>query len=175
MRVLPSPFRYCPHCAQRSACDDARKFRCERCGFCYFHNVAAAVAAFIMHDGHLLLTRRAHDPATGTLDLPGGFVDPHESLEEALARELNEELALSSLPGQAHYLFSVPNLYHYAGITYTTADCFFRIDCRTSPALLARDDVAAVMWLPLAEIVTAEIGLQSARVAVARFLREALE
>lgn len=170
-----SPFRHCPHCAARSVCESAREFRCQHCGFRYFHNVAAAVAAFIVHDGHLLLTRRAHAPAAGTLDLPGGFVDPNESLEAALARELDEELALTVLPGAGRYLFSVPNLYAFEGVTYATADCFFRLDCATRPALLAQDDVTAVMWVALNEIATHAIGLDSARTAVARFLREALE
>ena len=175
MNARRSPFRHCPHCAARSVCKSAREFRCEHCGFRYFHNVAAAVAAFIVHDGHLLLTRRAHAPAAGTLDLPGGFVDPNESLEAALARELHEELALTVLPGQGRYLFSVPNLYAFEGVTYATADCFFRIDCATRPAVSAQDDVTAVMWMALDEIATDAIGLDSARVAIERFLSDAPE
>ena len=154
-------------------CESAREFCCQHCGFRYFHNVAAAVAAFIVHDGHLLLTRRAHAPAAGALDLPGGFVDPNESLETALARELHEELALTVLPGEGRYLFSVPNLYAFEGVTYATADCFFRIDCAMRPAVLAQDDVTAVMWVALDEIAMDAIGLDSARVAAERFLREA--
>jgi 8-oxo-dGTP diphosphatase len=37
----------------------------------------------------------------GKWELPGGKVDPGESLEEALVRELHEELAISVLVGQA--------------------------------------------------------------------------
>ncbi len=172
MNKPASPFRHCPQCAQASTCASAREFRCEHCDFRYFHNVAAAVSAFMVHDGHLLLTRRAHAPAAGTLDLPGGFVDPDESLEEALARELHEELALTIVTSDLRYLFSLPNRYEFAGITYKTADSFYCLDYRVRPAALARDDVAAVMWVALADIVTDEIGLQSPRAAVVRFLRE---
>lgn len=151
-----------------------REFRCEHCAFRYFHNVAAAVAAFIVHDGQVLLTRRAHAPAAGTLDLPGGFVDPHESLEQALARELDEELGFV-LPGKgARYLFSLPNLYEFAAVTYATSDSFFRIDCATRPVLLARDDVEEVMWVNLSEVEPRAVGLRSARAAVVRFVDEAL-
>ena len=170
MNERPSPFRYCPACAHSSACQSAREFRCEHCGFRYFHNVAAAVAAFIMHDGHLLLTRRAHAPAAGTLDLPGGFVDPLESLEQALARELEEELGFALPPDGARYLFSLPNLYDYAAVSYATADSFFIVECATRPALLARDDVAAVMWQRLDDIDPQLIGLASVRAAVERFV-----
>ena len=174
MSLLQSPFRHCPSCAHLSACTSPREFRCADCGFRYFHNVAAAVAAFIVHGQHVLLTRRAHAPAAGTLDLPGGFVDPHESLEQALARELDEELGLAIAPGEARYVFSQPNLYPFAGITYATSDSFFRIDCATRPALLARDDVAEVMWVRFDALDATAIGLDSARAAVVRFVAEAL-
>ena len=172
MKKPASPFRHCPQCALASTCASAREFRCEHCDFRYFHNVAAAVSAFMVHDGHLLLTRRAHAPAAGTLDLPGGFVDPDESLEDALARELHEELALTVVAGDLRYMFSLPNRYEFAGITYTTADSFYRLDYRTRPAVLARDDVAAVMWVAVADIVADDIGLQSTRAAVKRFLSD---
>lgn len=174
MSLLHSPFRHCPHCAHSSNCASPREFRCADCGFRYFHNVAAAVAAFIVHDGYLLLTRRARAPAAGTLDLPGGFVDPHESLEQALARELDEELGLAIAPGQQRYLFSLPNHYAFAGVSYATADSFFRIDCATRPLVLARDDVVEVMWLRFDEIDTTAIGLDSARAAVVRLVGEAV-
>lgn len=167
-----SPFRHCPQCAEPSGCASAREFRCEHCGFRYFHNVAAAASAFMVHDGHLLLTRRAQAPAAGTLDLPGGFVDPDESLEDALARELHEELALTVATSDMRYLFSLPNRYEFAGIIYNTADSFYRVDYATRPAVLARDDVAAAMWVAMNEIATQEIGLESVRAALERFLGE---
>lgn len=174
MSVLHSPFRHCPHCAHPSECASPREFRCAHCAFRYFHNVAAAVAAFIVHDAHLLLTRRAHAPAAGTLDLPGGFVDQQESLEQALARELDEELGLVIAPGQARYVFSLPNHYAFAGVTYATSDSFFRIDYATRPQVLARDDVVEVMWLRFDQIDATVIGLDSARAAVVRFVEEAV-
>ena len=169
MTSLRAPFRHCPACAQPSRRDDPRLFLCEACGFRYYHNVAAAVAAFIVHRDTLLLTRRAHAPAAGALDLPGGFVDPHETLEAALRRELAEELALDVSPAAPRYLFSLPNVYEYAGVTYATADSFYRIDCTTRPALTARDDVSEVLWVPVAELEPGSMGLASVRAAVARF------
>ena len=120
----------------------------------------------------LLLTRRARDPAAGTLDLPGGFVDPAETLEQALARELEEELGLKIGTGDERYLFSLPNIYPYAGVSYATADSFFRIELATRPDLRALDDVTEVKWMRFADIDAQSIGLESARVAVERFLRE---
>ena len=86
-------FNYCPHCGSRHfAVNDFRSKRCADCGFTLYHNVSASTAAFILNDKEeLLVCRRALEPAKGTLDLPGGFVDPNETLEECCLREIEPE------------------------------------------------------------------------------------
>lgn len=49
--------------------------------------------------GRLLLIRRANDPGSGLWSLPGGRVEPGESDETAVARELREETGLDVIPG----------------------------------------------------------------------------
>ncbi|WP_106617571.1 NUDIX hydrolase [Saccharothrix carnea] len=50
-------------------------------------------------DGRLLLVRRANPPGEGLWSLPGGRVEPDESDETALMRELREETGLSVTVG----------------------------------------------------------------------------
>jgi NADH pyrophosphatase NudC (nudix superfamily) len=103
-----SSFLYCPACGSGHFVEnDFKSKRCIDCGFICYSNVAASAAAFILNPaGELLLCRRAEQPALGSLDLPGGFVDMGENIEEALKREIFEELSLRV--DTMHYLFSLP-------------------------------------------------------------------
>ncbi len=49
--------------------------------------------------GRLLLIRRGHEPGKGLWSLPGGRVEPGETDEQALSREVMEETGLAVAPG----------------------------------------------------------------------------
>jgi ADP-ribose pyrophosphatase YjhB (NUDIX family) len=49
--------------------------------------------------GRLLLIRRGHPPGAGLWSLPGGRVEPGETDQEAVVREVQEETGLSVTPG----------------------------------------------------------------------------
>lgn len=57
-----------------------------------------AVSAAIIHDGKVLIVRRARKPALGVYTLPGGGVEVGETLMEAVAREVREETSLAIAP-----------------------------------------------------------------------------
>jgi 8-oxo-dGTP diphosphatase len=59
------------------------------------------VAAVLERDGQVLLARRTKDDAIGRVwEFPGGRVEEGESLEDALARELREELGVDAAVGE---------------------------------------------------------------------------
>lgn len=53
------------------------------------------VAAVVIEDDRVVLVRRGRPPAYGEWSLPGGAVEPGESLEEAVVREVAEEIGLT--------------------------------------------------------------------------------
>lgn len=173
MENKPHPldkFLFCPVCGSpRFAVNNFKSKHCAACGFTYYANPCSATAAFILdHDGHLLVARRAKEPARGTLDLVGGFVDMGETAEEGLFREIREESGLRV--SEAEYLFSIPNRYLYSGMIIHTLDMFFRVQVPTGTPVQADDDAAELFWLPLSEVRPALFGLDSIRSAVARYL-----
>ena len=91
-----------------------------------------------------------------------------ETAEEGMCREVMEETGLQV--ARADYLFSIPNLYEYSGMTIHTLDMFFRVEIADSAEPHADDDAAELEWVPLDDVRPQLFGLWSIRQAVIRFL-----
>ena len=108
-------FLYCPECGSpHFEVNNEKSKKCTDCGFVYYFNPSSATVALILNEKkELLVCRRAKEPAKGTLDLPGGFIDMNETGEEGVGREVWEgrKSDLSVLPAEHLYLFRLSRSY----------------------------------------------------------------
>lgn len=170
-----SQFKYCPKCGStRFEIHNGKSKQCADCGFVYYFNPSAATVALILNErNELLVCRRAKEPAKGTLDLPGGFIDMAETGEEGVIREVKEETGMEVSKGE--YLFSLPNIYIYSGFPVHTLDQFFRCTVADTLHFKAMDDAADAFFLPLKDIRTEDFGLGSIRKGLGIFLNDMLK
>lgn len=168
---------FCPSCGAEGfqpkpgASFPADELHCSSCGFRYFINAAASVIALIEDpEKRLLMTRRLKDPAAGTLDLPGGFVDIRETAEQALRREVLEECGLevstAKLVGRTYW-----NEYTYGGITYFTLDLVYVCGIVDWDKLSGDGKEVEAVLLRREEINPIEVGLNSVRRVVEDYLQ----
>jgi ADP-ribose pyrophosphatase YjhB (NUDIX family) len=54
------------------------------------------VGGAVVRDAQLLLVRRASRHGRGNWQLPGGFIEPDETIEQAVVREVEEETGVSA-------------------------------------------------------------------------------
>ncbi len=163
-------FIYCPRCGEDTLSPDSIKsFVCTQCGFRFFLNTAAAVAALITDESQkLLVTVRRNNPGKGTWDLPGGFLDPNETVEEALPREIREELNLTIV--STGYFCSMPNLYEFNGVQYSTIDLAYLCKVRSFSQIRPNDEVSSYLFVQPCELKPEKFGLESIRSIISQYL-----
>jgi len=94
-----------------------------------------------------LLVERGGHPLKGYWSLPGGLVEPGETLEQAVRREILEETGLYIEPVQMFGVFErlMRDRRGRAEYHYLLLDYICRV---TGGTLRAGDDVARAAWVP---------------------------
>ena len=122
--------------------------------------VFVTVDAVIRCQGRVLLIRRGQAPGKGLLAVPGGFLEPRDSVYQSAVRELEEETNLAMLePALRKCLKEVAVFDHpdrsQRGRVITHAH-YFDLGERALPAVEAGDDARSVEWVAIDRIAALE-------------------
>ncbi len=94
----PREKKYCPFCGgplSRQFVEGRHRLYCDACASPHYENPVPASCVVVMDEGtEVLLVKRNIPPKKGMWCLPGGFMELHESPEEAAMRELHEEAGI---------------------------------------------------------------------------------
>jgi 8-oxo-dGTP diphosphatase len=97
-------------------------------------------------DGRLLLIKRGHEPGAGLWSLPGGRVEPGETDQQAVAREVREE---TNLTVECRRLLGRAELPGPDGTVIDVSDYCAVV---TGGELAAGDDAADARWVGAADL-----------------------
>ncbi|HTP61748.1 MAG TPA: NAD(+) diphosphatase, partial [Burkholderiales bacterium] len=86
--------RHCGRCGTPTEAKSAERARvCPACGLAAYPRISPAVMALVRREGEILLGRSPHFPP-GMYSALAGFAEPGETLEQCLAREVEEEVGV---------------------------------------------------------------------------------
>ena len=112
------------------------------------------VAAIIHHDGAYFATQRGYGEFEGMWEFPGGKIEPGESQETALKREIQEELGVDITIGQLLCTteYDYPT-FHLTMHCYLCSVASGEIELREhkSAQWLTAETLDSVEWLPADE------------------------
>ena len=127
------------------------------------------MVSIICFENQFLFLRLAKDPGAGKLDMPGGFVDFGETAEEALRRELKEELMIESV--ELTYFTSAPNDYLYLNVPYQTLDFYFAATISSKPDTFDTSEIMEICWRSAGDIVEEEFAFSPMFQVFRQFLK----
>lgn len=108
------------------------------------------VGGVIFHNARVLLVKLTYGPAKGKWLIPGGLVDPGETLQEAIKREILEETGQKINPlgiiGIRSMVRTTDNL--------TDLYCIFLCQLESDPKPLIKEDeeIREVRWIAMNEL-----------------------
>jgi NAD+ diphosphatase len=86
--------RYCGRCGQKTdSLTEERAKRCPACGFISYPRLSPAVITAVFKDDKILLSHNVNYPGNRH-SINAGFVEPGETLEDCIHREIREEVGI---------------------------------------------------------------------------------
>ena len=163
-------YKYCPRCKADLKAETDWYICCTQCDFYFYVNPAPCNAAILENNtGEILLVKRKYDPKKDYWDVPGGFINTNESLEESMTREIKEELGIEL--SEFAYFASFSDRYMYKNIHYYTLGVVF-IGKVGDQFLTPHDDVAEVKFFKKNQIPFDLIAFPSVQKALKLYLKK---
>ncbi len=106
---------YCLHCGhsviyQIPDGDSRERLVCSSCGYIHYENPKVVTVVLALHQGKILLCKRAIEPRLGFWTLPAGFMELGETMEQGALREMVEEADAVGIHPRLYCLYDLPKV-----------------------------------------------------------------
>lgn len=161
-------FNFCPACGKPIK-TNKKIINCRNCFFTFYINPSPTSALILENEkGEILLTKRKYPPKKGFWDLPGGFVEQNETIEEFLIREIKEELGITI--DKIEYFGSHTGLYLYNKFQYQTLSSVFTTKYK-GEKITVNDDVVEYKFFAKDKIPFKRLSFIDIKNALKKFIR----
>jgi NAD+ diphosphatase len=133
--------RFCGRCGTPTRGKDGERAReCPACGLVSYPRVSPAMMALVTRGKELLLAR-SHRFATGVYSALAGFVEPGETIEDCVRREVREEVSVE-----------VENIEYFASQSWAFPHSLmiaFTAEYAGGEIRLEDEEIAEARWFPI--------------------------
>jgi ADP-ribose pyrophosphatase YjhB (NUDIX family) len=141
--------KFCLWCGGILELIEADKYLCKGCEKTHYVCPKASAGAFVFSgagvDKKIYLAVRGRAPQKGKLHVFGGFLDSHESLEQAFLREFREETTIdSSKVRNLQYVGNGTTVYEWQGDNYPVNTVYFMTSIENPSDMKPSDDVEQI-------------------------------
>jgi NADH pyrophosphatase NudC (nudix superfamily) len=120
--------QFCSNCGSKNLQTKDYGKQCQDCKKEFYDNPKSTVGVVIKCQNKFLLAKRGRNPGKGQWAIIAGFADYKETLEEALLREIREELSIKIDENNLKYLGSWNHSYQYKDDNFQTLMAVFEYD-----------------------------------------------
>lgn len=105
---------YCSHCGSSEIQftvpegDNRMRHVCGNCGRIHYSNPRVIVGCLPLWEGKIMIARRNIEPRKGLWNLPSGFLENGETVEQGALRELQEETMATGKIVRPHAIYNLP-------------------------------------------------------------------
>lgn len=143
--IITDLLKFCPNC-QSKLNKNNNFISCQNCFFYFYHNPCPTNGViFYNNKKEVLLVKRKYPPKKNYFDIPGGFINLNETLEQSIFREIKEEINIEVNIKKLKYLTSTVDKYLFKKINQITL-CFifiYKISEDEVKNIKANDDVSS--------------------------------
>lgn len=152
---------YCYFCGNKLHKKEPYIWYCGSCDQTFYANPKPCVELAIFNKkGEVLLAERAFDPWKGKYDMPGGFIDIDERAEDALLRELKEEIDLDPEDIESpKFVRTYLSDYPWGRENYKNIVLLFTTKLVNHKDIDSKDDVASVRWVKPKDVQQSELSI----------------